>query len=349
MPVLKSDALPVPPAEVESIRARLEESYSYEVVERDGARYLFLRAASEVPHPIHDFEGGLEGVAPWDLQQINDVFLLGSRQDLHVPGSIARPVIDARLRNDLQLARGARGQLDVQYGVRLLRIVGDPVDEERLFVRVPRDRCADVTEADLVALAERIGPLHDAGSLKTVRTCFLLAEGDHLRFRARDFVADMADRWLPLKEKRLAARRPAEVAAPSVRTVVDVTPALVLDAELNAQPDITVSDDGLRRAEAEVREVLADHGYAFATATQLGDTPFALQASRKTLFPNSVAVAVRSVFDRVHADEALRLVREYALDLLVVVSAGPTEDALRRVAASKVKVIKPDKVAEFRP
>lgn len=49
--------------------------------------------------------------------------------------------------------------------------------------------------------------------------------------------------------------------------------------------------------------------------------------------------------ERADAERFLRAVRRLEADLLLVVSERPTEDAVRRTLASKVKVLRPHEVA----
>jgi hypothetical protein len=376
MPLLKPDAPPIPPEEVAALRARLALPYDHEVVTHEDKRYLFLRAGGDVPDPVADLEAGFEAVPAWTLRGLSDVFLLGRRSDLHVPGHIARPVYDMRLRLDGEIAREARTLCDVHYGVRLHRTAADPRNVERLLVRVPHERCADVTEADLVELARAVGPLHDAGKLVDVRACHLVAEADHVRFRAHAFLTDLLERWAAIREHEVAeeARRRTEaeaaeraaaeraaaealeaermarlLAPPPPRRVEDVTPALELEAEANAAPPHTVAHDALAGAEAHLADALAADAYTVARAPYLPESPFVLEARRATRWPRRVALLLRSRFDREHADEAIHLARAQAIDLLLVLTASPSDAALRRVATTRVRVLTPEDAAAWRP
>jgi hypothetical protein len=353
MPLLKPDAPPLPPAEVSALRQRLARPYDHELVVREDRRFLFLRSGASVPDPVADLEQGFEVAPAWAVRGLSAVYLLGTRSDLHVPGHVARPVYDRRVRLDAELAREALATCDVQYGVRAHRTVADPPNHERLLVRIPRERCAELQEADLVELARRIGPLHELGALRFVRTCHLVAETDHVRFRARDFLDDIVARWTVLREAE-AALAPApptfEPAPRVVPTIVeDVTPVFEIEVELNAVAPHAVRLDAAEDAETRLAHRLAEEGFRVTRAPFLPESPFALEAIRTVLYPNRLALLHRAAFDRAHADEALRLVRDHRLDMLLVLTSDPTPEAARRVAASNVKLLSAAELATLRP
>lgn len=372
MPLLKSDAPPIPPEEVEAIRARLAEPYDHEVVERDERRFLFLRSATETPDPVADLEAGFEIVPVWVVKGLSDVFLLGRRADLHIPGSIARPVFDRRTQLDAVLARETTETVDVHYGLRIHRTAADPHGATRLLARVPRAHCTELQEADLLELARRVGPLHESGQLRGVRTVHLVAEGDHVRFRARDFLGDLLDRFRLMRESEEAARFEAakrsqqeafqaqraadeaerqRIAAlpPPPKPVVDITPAFELEVQVDALPAAAAGWHTTEDAETSFANHLVELGYEIARAPFLPDSPFTLEARRSSLYPHKLGLLVRGRFDRPEADEAVRLVRERGLDLLLVASPEPNPEALKRVAASRVQVLRPADLRTFTP
>lgn len=348
MPLLKPDAPPIPPEEISLLRQRLARPYDFELVTRDDRRALFLRSAHATPDPVADLEHGFEVTPLWAVRGISDVFLLGTQSDLHVPGHVARPVYDRRVRLDADLAQEALASCDVHYGIRAHRTAADPPGHERLLVRLPRERCAELQEADLVELARRIGPLHETGALRYVRTCHLVAERDHLRFRADEFLGDLLDRWLVLRDAQRVSSTFAPVAEKPL-IVEDVTPAFELEVEVNAAPAHAVRLDAAEEAEARLAHRLAEDGFRVTRAPFLPGSPFVLEAIRTVLYPNRLALLHRATFDRTAADEALRLAREHHVDVLLVLTSEATPEAVRRVAPSKVKLLSAAELAAFRP
>lgn len=350
MPLLKSDALPIPPDEVQSIRTRLTDLGAFETVDRDGRRYLFVRTAAETPHPVADVETAVELLPPWVANGLNDVFLLGTRSDLHVPAAIARPVLEAQLRLDSEIAQGARARLPVQYGLELHRTVADPQNRERLLIRIPRERTADLTDADLQALAEAVGPRNERGDLRHVRACYLIANQDHAKFRVQDLLADLVERWSQIKP-RLAPPPPAPQVPPPprVRRTEDVRPAVELDAEVHALGDPDAVASRLAAAQTTLAQTLVGAGYKLNTGPFPQETPFSLQAHRASSYPRRVSVVREPRIDAGVAQQLQRWVREHKLDLLVVLTLDVDPDAVRRLTATKVKVIKADEVGQFVP
>lgn len=356
MPLLKPDALPVSTEDVAALRARLQRPYQYELVEREDRRLLFVRTTQSNPDPVVDLERGLDRAPAWVLDGLTDVVLLGQRVDLRVPGHIARPVLEARLRLDAEIARHARSTLDVQYGVGTWRHAADPPGTGRLLARVPRDRCAEISEADLLRLAQHVGPLHEAGTLRTLHACHLVAELDQLRFQPDEFVGDLVERWRTQKPSPPTpgpsappTPLPMETKALSPKRVEDVTPLFEIEMELPAMPSDTVLASPLREAESVLAHALREAGYAVVHGAFLERAPFAMEANRSLAFPHRVGVLTRPRLDRTQADEALHLVWERELDLLLILCSDPSAEAMRRLAVSKVKVIKPHEAADFRP
>lgn len=352
MPLLKSEDLRLSAEEVAALRARLTEPDRFEIVDEDGARYLFVRCAAAEPHPVADLERALDFVPAWVLTGLTDVFLLGARQDLHVPGHIAQPVLRNRLRFDDAVARDARALLDVQYGIAVRRYPADPHNMERLLARVPRGACSDLVEADLVQLARAIGPLFDTGALRNVRSCHLVADQDHVRIRPDDFLGDLVERWraAPAPAPALAAQSaPAEAEPAPPRRVIDVTPVFELEVELEALPADAPGPDELARAVHTIADALDTAGFRIEWDSGTGGESIAFRASRARGFPRSLAIHVAARLGRAEAESALQIVRAHELDLLVVITADASEEALRRLALSRVKVLKPDQVADFRP
>jgi len=348
MPLLKPDAPPIPPEDVSALRERLSEPYDFELVARDDRRLLFLRSASAVPDPVADLEQGFEIAPPWAVRGLSDVYLLGSLSDLHVPGHVARPVYDRRLQVDADLAREALATCDVQYGVRLHRTSADPHGHERLLVRIPRERCAELQEADLVELARQVGPMHELGALRHVRTCHLVAEQDHIRFRARDFIGDVLERWNTLRKEQEARTPLPPTFEPAPARVEDVTPVFELEVEIDAVPAHALQLHEAEDGETRLAHNLAEDGFRVTRAPFLPNSPFALEATRNLSYPNRLALLRRATFDRIHADEALRLVREHKLDVLLVLTSHAVPDAVRRLAASRVKLVSAGELVSFR-
>lgn len=358
MPLVKSDALPLGAEEVAQLRARLVLPMAAELVERDDHRYLFVRSPRTDPDPVLDVDAALEAAPQWALTTLNDVLLLGSQSDLHVPSHIVRPVVEQILRADEAIARDVRSRLDVHYGVEVRRIPSDPVDVQRLLLHVPRQRCADVSESDLVALAQRLGPWLDQET-PNVRACHLVAEQDALRLPAAEVLEDLRQRWSSLRPRQpvdpvtpetpaaaavLSEPVPADVAP---RIVEDVTPAFEIEQELVASAPDDALDDAAKKTEAALAQQLQAVGYTIHAAPQIPGAPFAFEARRTLAYPRTVAAVTVARLDRAGADRLLQLARESGLDLLYALVGETTTGAEKRLATSKVKVLKPSTPADL--
>lgn len=345
MPLLRSDALPLSPEEVEGIRARLDRPYSFETVDREERRYLFIRIPEETPNPVVDLERGCDPVPTWIGRAVSDVFLLGTRNDLHMPGHYARQLFDARERFEDGLARRARAELDVQYGIKILQVPGDPANVERLLVRIPRDQCTDLAEADLVQIAARVMPLHHIGSLAHVRTCHVVAEADAFRFTTPELLADLSERWAPPPEPAppTVLEPPREPPMPPPpRRVEDVTPVFEIEVHLDATPDTSGT---MEESEAALVRALEDSGYEVRPGA---DRPFRLEAKRTVAFPNRVAALSYPELGPAQASDVLAQSRRDDVDLLLVLTNAATPEALRRLSATRAKVIYPAEAPHFR-
>lgn len=339
--MLKQDSIPFSAADVAALRGRLTESYAYEVLDRDDKRYLFLRAAHDDPDPVLDLEAGLQSVPSWVTQGLASVLLIGARSLLHVPAYSVLPVLQARDEFDQRLVQDARAHLEAAYGLRLAAAPGDLPATQRLFVRVPRERCLDLVEADLVELARRVGPLQDADELRCVHACHLVAEHDALRFRAADFLGDLAQRWTLLRPLKAPP-------APPPRRVEDVRPLFELEEDLVALPADQALGLRLKQAETSLHHALRDAGFHVTSQLFLPDAPFHLLGERAPRYPHRVGVRMLSHVGRGEAEELLAQTRTHTLDLLVTVTPSITAEAQKRLVASKVKVLRPDEVAHLR-
>lgn len=351
MTLASTDAVPLGREHLEAIRSRLVHAYDYDVVDHDGRRYIFIRSAGDDPNPVLDLERGLEHVPSWAAHRLAAVILLGGTRALHIPAYTALPFLEARERSDLEWAQNARAHLDARYGFTMRRAPGDPGHQERLLVRVPRERIVDVAEPDLVALADTLGPVLDAGTLQPVAVVLLVAQQDHLRFRARDFLDDIAARW----ETRRPSPPPAETVSPvppspaPPKRVVSVEPVFEIELEIPAVSEEESLRLRLATAEATLRNRFSTAGFEVQGPLHRDGLEYALNANRKVGYPRHVWARSVPVFTRTDAERALQEVRRLGCDQLLFVTAAADPEADRLLAASKVKVLIPNEVDNLVP
>ncbi|MBI2077716.1 MAG: hypothetical protein HYT80_04995 [Euryarchaeota archaeon] len=350
MPLIKQDALPVSRQELDALRARLQQAYQFELVVREDQRFLFLRSPRAEPDPIADLEDCLERVPDWAVNDVQDAFLLGDLGSFHVHGSTLQPVLDRRQRIDATLLSHWRDHLDPHYGLGLHRIAGDPLNLVRLGLRLPRDRVADLDEADLVRVARAAGPLLETGEAQTIRLVYLLAEQDHVRLGADDFFSDVRPRWEELQ--RPPPPPPLEPAPPAARVprrrptkVLNVRPALDIETHLDASLNPELDLAQLAEAETRLETLLRERNFKIRPRVEHESTTYALAAERQHGYPRRVLVKTCPRLARDDVDLLLQEVRSLEADLLVVVILDADDDARRRTVATKVKVIRPDEVA----
>lgn len=342
MAPIKEDSVPFTPSEIGAVREGLLHVHDHRVLDRAGKRYLFIRAAGDHPDVVHDLERALEDVPSWCAYGLEAVFVLGARGDLHIPSYTVLPALEMRDRLDAELAQDARARLDVHYGSDVMRVRGDPRGLRRLRIRVPRERVVEVSEPDLVAIADALGPSLDAGRLRDVRLCLLVAEADHLRFRAVDFLADVGTRWSP--------RRPAAPSMiPARKRVLNAEALFDVEVQLDAVDDETALRLQLQRARLDLETVLEHHGFRTPAPRAAETEDFPLFAERRGAYPRRVAARTYPHLSRADAEDLLRRVRDLNLDQAYALAPLVDPDAARLLATSRVKVLRPEEVGSLVP
>lgn len=346
MPLLKEETLPISRQQLAALRARLVHPGDFEIVDVDDHRHLFLRAEHDPPEPVLDLEAALEYVPNWVALRLAGLYLLSDRDGLHVPAYHALPILAARQRLDESLARRARDRLNAQSGHETLRVPGDPRNLERLVVRVPCPRIVELAESDLAALAEALGPSLDAGAFRNVRLALLVAGDDFLRFRANDFLEDLAARWAPRRPPPGPSTTRA-VPEPGPRRVTEVEPLFELEVEVSATPEPQALEARLAAAADRFEHRLTEAHFTVLRTTYHDGVDYALAAERTVGWPRKVAVKTFPLFTRAEADLMLREARALGCDQLYVITPAPDPDAQRVVVTSKVKVLRPEEVGHL--
>src|ERR1041385_8739690 len=159
---------------------------------------LFVRSTRKDPDPVTDLESTLEQLPDAAIRDLDHIVLLGTEGDLHLPGSTLAPLIDRRRLLDGMAVAHWRATLPTEYGVAMHRVAGDPAHLVRMGLRIPRARCVDLNETDLMHMAEVIGPGLDEGEFASVSAAYVVADEDHVRLSAQDFLADLGPRWQQL-------------------------------------------------------------------------------------------------------------------------------------------------------
>ena len=352
MTLLKEESVPISPEEIQRIRTQLTHPHDYQVLDREGRRYLFIRTAGAEPDPVADLEAGLEGAPSWVGNNLAAVLLLSDKAGLHIPAYSVLPLLEARQRIDEQVAKDARAHLDVHYGFAVSRFSSDPRSLLRLVVRIPRERVVDLGEADLIAFARTLGPPLDAGKFRQVRVCQVVAEQDGLRFRAADFLADVAARWGPLRAPTVALAAPEPAAsppAPKVKPVLPAEPLFEFEQELRSVDDPQATLQRLHDSTTVLHQLLEGRGFRVTPNELVAGTHYVLTAERKSGFPRRVAAKLQANFTRFDAEQAIREARANDWDQLYVLAMVADAEAATLVATSKVKVLRPDEVGSLVP
>lgn len=368
MPLIKQDALAVSREEFTQIKLELDVPYKFHLLARDDQRILFLRTTHADPDPVSDLEACLERVPDASLRGVQHLVLVGANGNLHLPASVARPLLDRREALDRTAVAQLRAGLRPDYGVAVHRVAGDPASLLRIGVRIPRQRCLDLNEVDLRAMAQTVGPLVDDRSTQGAVVGYIVADEDHVRLQADELLADLAPRWEEEKKQRLAPRTlpaPAHTAPPApepaapvretpaprrrpTRTI-RVKPVVNLEFTLDAiPPEVDYDPTVLASATQQLDELLQSRGFDVLRNVAQGEQRFSLAAERNAGYPRRILVRTLGRFSRVEAHECLRMVRELDADLLIAINEQPDDEALRRTVATKVKVLTPREVSHLR-
>lgn len=360
MPLIKHDGPAVSRAELADLSAALAEPFQYRLLERDEQRILFVRSPRAEPDPVSDLEACLEHLPDAAARDLDHAILLGAQGSLHVPGTVLRPLVERRAQLDRAAVARLRAGLDPAYGLGWHRVAGDPAGVERLGIRIPRSRCVDLNEPDLLGLARALGPNLEDGTVARSHVAYLIADEDHVRLTGAELAADLAPRWRELNvpsppaPAQPLANPPSPPAPPAAvrtrpRRTIRVRPAVELEFTLDASPPAPAPEPvPVQSALEAIESQLRHHGFDVRANVAHGPQPFALAAERAAGFPRRVLVRTFPHFARTDAIDALRLVRELEADLLVALAPDADLDAIRRTVASKVKVLSPREVGELR-
>lgn len=368
MPLIKHDALAVSREEFAQIKAELNAPYTFHLLAREDQRILFLRTTHADPDPVSDLEACLERVPDASLREVQHLVLVGTNGSLHLPASVARPLLDRREALDRTAIAQLRAGLRPDYGVALHRVAGDPAGLLRIGIRIPRQRCLDLNEVDLRGMAQAVGPLLDDQSTQGAVVGYIVADDDHVRLMAHELLSDLAPRWEEEKRQRLAPRAvpvaprppPPVVAVPEpvpetpaprrrpTRTI-RVKPLVNLEFTLDAiPPEVDYDPAILEAATQQVDDLLQSRGFDVLRNVAHGDHQFSVAAERNSGYPRRILVRTLGRFTKVEAHECLRIVRDLEADLLLVINENPDDEALRRTVATKVKVLTPREVSHLR-
>lgn len=367
MPLIKQDALAVSREEFAQIRAELDAPYKFHLLAREDQRILFLRTTRAEPDPVSDLEACLERVPDAALRELQHIVLVGTNGNLHLPASVGRPLFERREALDHAAVGHLRATLASDYGVGLHRVAGDPAGLLRLGLRIPRLRCLDLTEPDLRGLADALGPLLDDGTAETAAVGYIVADHDHVRLLAGELISDLAPRWEDEKKQRLdravapapvaktepAPPEPPLVAPPIARRkpkrTIRVKPVVDLEFNVDATPpEVDYDPAVLNAAIAQLEHLLQARGFEVMRNVAHGTDHFPLAAERTAGYPRRVLVRTFGRFGRPEALDSIRLARELEADLLLAINDHPDDDAVRRTVATKVKVLTPRDVPDFR-
>ncbi len=372
MPLIKHDALAVSREEFAQIKAELNAPYKFHLLAREDQRILFLRTTHADPDPVSDLEACLERVPDASIREVQHLVLVGTNGNLHLPASVARPLLDRRESLDRTAVAQLRSGLRPDYGVALHRVAGDPASLLRIGLRIPRQRCLDLNEVDLRGLAQAIGPLLDDQSAQDAVVGYIVADEDHVRLLAQELVADLAPRWDDDKKQRLALRTiptPPPAAAPVATPVpppeetvrqapapkrrptrtIRVKPIINLEFTLDSTPpEVDYDPAVLEAATQQVDDLLQSRGFDVVRNVAHGTYRFSVAAERTAGYPRRILVRTLGRFTRVEAHECLRLVRDLDADLLIVINENPDDEAVRRTVATKVRVLTPREVTHLR-
>lgn len=350
MPSLDTAGFPLTNEVLQKVGARLTGPDDFEILDREGERLLFLRSRGSEPDPVADLERGLESVPSWVARGLSACLVLSPRGHVHIPAYQVLPLLHQRDQVDEELAARARAHLDVRYGHARLRAPSDASHVERLLVRVPRERVAEVSEVDLASLAETLGAELDQGHLQRIRSCLLVAQTDHLRIRPRDFLEDIGARWATRPPPPLAATPVALPPSPQAPRRVEVAePAFEIETELVAVDDAETALRRLHAAQASLQALFESRGFHIEPNALVGGIHYSLLATRKSSYPRRVAVQSLVNFTRAAAEELLRASRAQAWDQAYAVTLHADPEGLRLTMATKVKVLSPDQVGQVVP
>lgn len=216
MTVHRTQALRVPPAELERMKQALSHRYGSELWDPEGEALLVVRVPRDEPDMVNDLEGAVDYLAPGDVAQAKATLFVGHRRSHVVSTPALQGLMESRTALDRAQADAMRR--DLKPGEhRVFQAPGDPRRLHRLALRLPCARVADATEAHLAPFADRLGPLLGTPPVSLARAVHLVAERDDVRLDADLFFQDLEERWREGRQRHdlaqaLAAKQAAAAA-----------------------------------------------------------------------------------------------------------------------------------------
>ncbi|MGB0651693.1 MAG: hypothetical protein ACPGQL_00700 [Thermoplasmatota archaeon] len=192
---------PVPAARLAELRQQLSPQYGSSLWDDDGQRVLVIRVPQEEPDMVNDLERAVEFVEPANTRQLDQVLLLGARRAHAVPPSVLEPLMARRMAFDARQATALRQRLGDELPTLVYRDPQDPRKLTRLGVHIEAPTVGAVSDAQLDALADALGPDLD-GRLAAVQAVHLVAAQDDVRLDPALFFQDLRDRFTSEERKR---------------------------------------------------------------------------------------------------------------------------------------------------
>ncbi len=196
MPTRRTTEVPIPPGEINAIRDRVDAHYGAEVWQQGATRILVIRTPAEAPDMVNDVERAVEYLTPDQVDDLDNVVMIGSRRSHVMPTAPFRDLMAQRVAFDKQQCQYIRNttQSD-QWSFRVYKAQGDPRRDARLAVHVPVDNLEALDEDRLDRLASLLGPEAAKGRFEGVACAYLVSRSDEVRLRADHFAKEVQQRW----------------------------------------------------------------------------------------------------------------------------------------------------------
>lgn len=197
-------APPIPHHVLVDLQGQLSPQHGSVLWEGDGKKTLVARVPGSEPDLVADLDAIVENGDPAEVTSADRCLLIASRGLHQVPVEPLRQMMQTRVRFDAAQADHVRQALPRGIETLIYRSPADRRRRQRLGVRMPCVRVADVDDADLEELVEDLGPRLEKG-YGDIHCVYLVADQDFVRLETGLFAQDLLSKYRDEDRRALLA------------------------------------------------------------------------------------------------------------------------------------------------